>query len=181
MNKQLKWDLYFLEICKTVSLNSKCLSRKIGAILVKDKAIVSTGYNGSPRKVKHCNERDIEFYNWLDNNSLSKRVLTMDNEICPRRIFSYRSGEGLFMCSAGHAERNALIQAARNGISSFQTTLYCSCPLPCKECCIELINAGVERVVCFKGKDYDKYSRILLEEAGILLEEIDEKLLEEKW
>ena len=56
---QLQWDLYYLRIAKTVSENSKCLSRKIGAVLVKDNSIISTGYNGPPRGVKHCNEMDF--------------------------------------------------------------------------------------------------------------------------
>ena len=157
------WDLYFLKLAKEVSKNSKCLSRKIGAILVKDKAIISTGYNGPARGMKHCGERGLDFYTklspilWLKN----------PNESCPRKVFNFKSGDGLFLCQAGHAERNALIQAVRNGISTLGTTLYCACPIPCKDCMIEIINAGVKRLVYLKGKNYDDYSKILLEESDI--------------
>ena len=164
-----KWDLYFLDIAKEVSKNSKCLSRKIGAILVKEKAIISTGYNGPARGMKHCNERPVQFYQKLDNK---KEInYSLDHlahiKICPRKFLDYESGEGLHLCQAGHAERNALIQAARNGISTLGTTLYCACPIPCKDCMIEIINAGVSRLVYLKGKNYDDYSKILLEESDI--------------
>ena len=163
-----KWDLYFLDIAKEVSKNSKCMSRQIGAVLVKDKAIISTGYNGPAKGAKHCNERDLSFYEKL-NKEFSSVILTEKNipRQCPRRIFGYESGEGLHLCQAGHAERNALIQAGRNGISTLKTTLYCYCPMPCKDCMIEIINAGVSRLVFLKGKDYDKYSKVLLDESDV--------------
>jgi len=176
----MKWDLYFLRLAREVSKNSKCLSRKIGAVLVKDKSIISTGYNGAPRGTKHCNERTIDFYKNLDYQFGGKACYEVNESlvnVCPRRIFGYKSGEGLHLCQAGHAERNALIQAGRNGISTLDTKLYCYCPLPCKDCCIEIINAGVKEVVCLKGEDYDGYSRVLLKEANILITEIDSGLL----
>jgi len=160
-----KWDLYFLDIAKEVSKNSKCMSRQIGAVLVKDKAIISTGYNGPAKGAKHCNERDLKFYLALEGNEPDE--LLGNASKCPRRELGYKSGEGLHLCQAGHAERNALIQAGRNGISTLKTTLYCYCPMPCKDCMIEIINAGVSRLVFLKGKDYDKYSKVLLEESDI--------------
>jgi len=161
------WDLYFLKLAKEVSSNSKCLSRKIGAILVKEKAIISTGYNGPARGMKHCGERDIGFYESIEVESNGRGTTADKIDSCPRRLFQYESGEGLYLCQAGHAERNALIQAARNGISTLGTTLYCACPIPCKDCMIEIINAGVSRLVYLKGKNYDDYSKILLEESDI--------------
>jgi len=176
--KQLDWDIYFLKIAKTVAENSKCLSRKIGAVLVKDKAIISTGYNGPARGVLHCNQRPLEFYSKLDdlNNGgdgsrvTGKWFMDGDNSYpvkCPRKYFDYTSGQGLHLCQAGHAERNALIQAAKNGISTEGSTLYCYCPQVCKDCAIEIINAGVSRLVFLKGKDYDNYSKVILKDANI--------------
>jgi dCMP deaminase len=179
-NSELRWDSYFMSICDVVAKNSKCMSRKIGSILVKDRAIISTGYNGPVRGAKHCNERTLDFYNKLNEEPLNKTLSLhgRDENLlpmqCPRRIFGYPSGKGLFLCQAGHAERNTLIQAARNGISTLNTTLYCCCPLPCKECMIECINAGVKEIVCFKGNDYDSYSRIIAKEANIILRELEQ-------
>ena len=171
MNNRKSWDLYFLRIAREVSKNSSCLSRKIGAVLVKDKAIISTGYNGPSRGVKHCNERTVDFYAQLNNtpySDLDREVTKWQKAgLCPRRLFGYKSGEGLHLCQAVHAERNSLIQAARNGVSTKDTVLYCNCPIPCKDCCKEIINAGVKKIVCLKGQDYDKYAKVLLEEAKI--------------
>lgn len=175
MNKQLERDLYFLRLAREVAKNSSCLSRKIGSVLVKDGCIISTGYNGAPKGVKHCDERDLDFYAQLDKK-LHNEVYAMRN-VCPRREFKYLSGQGLHLCQAVHSERNAIIQSARNGISTKDTVLYCYCPLPCKDCMIELINSGVKEIVCLKGEDYDNYSRVLLNEAKIILREIDLNLL----
>jgi len=163
-----KFDLYFLRIAREVSKNSSCLSRKIGAVLVKDKAIVSTGYNGPSRGVKHCNERLMDFYCNLDKEKVYEK--SIDGAIpdgCPRKVLGYKSGEGLHLCQAGHGERNALIQAARNGISTKDTTLYCFCGQVCKDCAIEIINAGVKRLVYLEGPEYDSYSKTILNESGI--------------
>lgn len=145
--KDKEWDIYFLRLAKYVSNNSKCLSRKIGAVLVADgKFVVSTGYNGPPIDFRSCS--DI-MKNKTDNT-------------CPRKKAGYKSGEGLHICPAAHAERNALILAGRNGIATKDTTLYCYCGLPCKDCLIEIINAGVKEIVCIKEKDrplfYDSLS-----------------------
>jgi len=167
---QLNWDKYFLRLAREVSKNSKCLSRQIGAVLVKDKSIISTGYNGPARGVKHCNERDLEFYKNLDGRNLTN--IEKDENICPRRRFAYKSGQGLHLCQAGHAERNALIQSARNGISTKGTTLYCWCSQVCKDCAIEIINAGVDTLVYLVGSEYDKYSKTILLESGITIKTI---------
>ena len=124
----------------------------------------NTGYNGPPRGVRECNERSYQFYRNLFD--IPNKVENTPIIKCPRRMFGYNSGKGLHLCQAGHAERNALIQAGRNGISTLGTTLYCYCSLPCKDCMIEIINAGVETLVYLDDKvDYDNYSRILLEES----------------
>ena len=161
----MRWDIYFLRIAKEVSERTKCLSRKVGAVLVYDKSIISTGYNGPPRGIKRCEEREPSFYWELDDGKTELSSETAYKDICPRRKLNYKSGQGLHLCQAGHAERNALINAARLGISTLGSTMYCYCALPCLPCMIEIINAGVERLVYLKGSDYHKYSRVLLEES----------------
>ena len=176
--KVRKWDIYFLKIAREVSKNSKCLSRQIGAVLVKDKSIISTGYNGPARGVKHCGERLINFYFKLNKPTLKEGEFYFNEEPeaipdnCPRKILGYKSGQGLHLCQAGHAERNALIQAGRNGISTLNTTLYCWCPLPCMPCIIEIINAGVNTLVFLEGPEYDNYSKTILDESGINIRKI---------
>lgn len=173
MTKQHNWDLYFMRVAREVSKKSKCMSRKLGAVLVKDKAIISTGFNGAPRGVKECNERDYLFYENLGERTARVIKSNCDITKCPRRICGFKSGEGLFMCQAGHAERNALIQAGRNGISTKDTVLYCYCGQVCKDCAIETINAGVKELIYLDGqREYDKYGGILLKEAEIIVRKI---------
>jgi len=180
MSNQLEWSIYFLKIAKEVANNSKCMSRQIGTVIVKDKAIISTGYNGPSRGTKHCNERKFGFYEKLvgENyllNSVNKEEYPTT---CPRRAFGYKSGKGLHLCQAGHSERNALIQAARNGISTLGSTLYCYCGRPCKDCMIEIVNAGISTVVCLKEEvEYDEYSKVIAEEAGLLIIQIEKSLI----
>ena len=177
MNKN---DLYFMRIAKEVSKNSKCLSRKIGSVLVKDNSIISTGYNGPAKGVKHCNERTHTFYRKLDKkeelNNIDKTSSKAAWIVCPRQALGYKSGQGLHLCQAGHSERNALIQAGRNGISTRDTILYCYCGLPCKDCMIEIINSGVKTIVCLKikgSKTYDDYSSTIAKDSGIEIREIE--------
>jgi len=154
------WDKYFLEIAEVVARNSKCCSIKIGAVLVKDKSIISTGYNGPPRGVPPCDERHKVDKSFL---SLYEGHNTMPKEgVCPRRAFGYKSGEGLHLCVAGHAERNALINAAREGIKTYGTKLYLTCGVPCTPCLVEIINAGVEEVICTSMVLYDASARYLM-------------------
>jgi len=178
--KNHKWDIYFLKIAREVSKNSKCLSRQIGAVLVRDKSIISTGYNGPARGVTHCNKRFIGFYCKLDKGKVyMKDVEYSTPEECPRKVLGYKSGQGLHLCQAGHAERNALINAARNGISTKGTTLYCWCPMPCKDCAIEIVNAGVNIVTCLHGIEYDEYAKIILLEGGITINKTMDIALDE--
>jgi dCMP deaminase len=177
ITKQLEKDLYYLRIAKTVSLRSKCLSRKIGSVLVKDDSIIGSGFNGPAKGVKHCNERVMGFYKDL-NNTPDIELNYEYPEQCPRRLFNYKSGRGLHLCQAGHSERNAILQAARNGISTKDTTLYAFCGIPCKDCSIELVNAGIKEIVCLKKEqNYDQYAEVILQESGILLRTVDESLI----
>ena len=165
----MRWDEYYLNLCKTVGSNSKCLSRKIGSIIVMDKSILSTGYNGPPRGVSICDQR------WLSDPYLNKRgkelgIFSTDQILpgkCPRYVLGYKSGQGLDLCIAGHAERNALINAARVGTAIKGATLYLDTVVCCKDCLIEIINAGIVEVVCTDLTYYDGQSEYLVRESGI--------------
>lgn len=150
-----EWDDYFLRIARVVAENSKCYSRKIGAVLVKDKAIISTGYNGPPRGMDPC----------TTDSYLKTGVV---EEGCPRKAAGFPSGKGLHLCPAAHAERNALIQAARTGVSTLGSTLYCYCGQVCKDCAAEIVNAGVVRLVYLEGvRPYDDLAGKILACSGI--------------
>jgi dCMP deaminase len=96
--------------------------------------------------------------------------------VCPRQLQGYKSGEGLHLCVAGHAERNAILQAARAGIPTKGATLVCHCGIPCKDCAIEIINAGIVEVVFVQKEKYhgdhdyyDELSKYLFENSDIIL------------
>ena len=164
----MNWDHYFLRIAKNVAKNSKCFSKQLGAVLVKDKRILSTGYNGPSIEVRRCNQW-AKVDGWPIDNT--------DN-VCPRRKkMGFGSGEGLENCPAAHAERNTILSAAYMGICTKDTTLYAYCHLPCKDCIIELINAGIKEIVYLEGPDYDTLSRAILKDTHITLRPIKEEEL----
>lgn len=136
------WEQYFMEIAQLVSSRSTCLRRQVGAVLVRDKHIIATGYNGSPRGVAHCLEIG-----------------------CLREKLGIPSGERHEMCRGTHAEQNAIIQAALHGVSTQGATLYCT-HQPCILCAKMLINAGV-RTVVFQGEYPDGLALELMNEAGL--------------
>lgn len=138
------WDEYFMDIARLVAKRSTCLRRQVGAVLVRDKHILSTGYNGAPSGLRHCLEIG-----------------------CLRDMRGIPSGTQQEICRGIHAEQNAIIQAALHGSSTQKATLYCT-HQPCVLCAKMLINAGVERVV-FAGDYPDALARELMEEAGIVL------------
>ena len=170
-----KWDIYFHKICKSVAFKSPCLSRKIGAILVKDKVIIATGYNGPARGVPHCGkdrfEKD-EILKFAMKDILPEKA-SLIATTCPRQLLNYKSGEGLHLCPAEHAERNCIASAARLGISVKGTTLYMNCCLPCKNCITLLINAGVEEIVVEDTIHYDKYSEFIYKHCNIKLRKFE--------
>ncbi len=138
------WDKYFMDIAVLVASRATCLRRKVGAVLVKNKRVLATGYNGPPRGLKHCNERPGG---------------------CLREQNHVPSGERHEISRAVHAEQNAIIQAAVHGFSIEGTTLY-STNHPCVLCTKMLINAGVKEFVYAEGYP-DQLSAELIEEAGI--------------
>lgn len=156
--KQRRWDSYFHTICIAVASKSPCLSRQIGAILVRDKSIVSTGYNGPARGYPHC-------------KSSVEDVVLFGSDLCPRRAKGYKSGEGLRLCPAAHAEGNTVANAARNGVSTIDTTLYMNCIIPCKDCAIILVNAGIKEIVIDDATPYHEMSLGVLKEGNIKVRE----------
>jgi len=167
-----RWDRRFYNTCVEISRWSSCLSRQIGAIIVRDNTIVSTGYNGPPRGVTHCSNRikNDPFLHKLFREAGFIPVISgiPDTGHCPRTALGYKSGEGLHLCTATHAEQNAIVNAARLGISTNGTEIYMNCGIPCKECLKAIINAGIHTVVCENTTDwYDEMSKFLVVESGI--------------
>ncbi len=138
------WDEYFLEIAALISKRSTCLRRGVGALLVKDKRILATGYNGAPRGLKHCSETG-----------------------CLREKLKIPSGERHELCRGLHAEQNVLLQASLHGVSVRDSILYCTIQ-PCIICTKMLINAGIKEIVATDGYP-DKMSMDFLKEAGVTL------------
>ena len=137
-----RWDVYFHTICESVASKSPCLSRKIGAILVRDHSIISTGFNGPPRGIPHCGVERWKLDSYL--SKFSFQPSDKEKEImCPRRLLGYASGTHMELCPAQHAEENAVSNAARNGVSTIDTILYMNSVTPCKNCFGTLINAGI--------------------------------------
>ena len=136
------WDDYFLEIAAVVAKRSTCLRRHVGAVIVRDRQIISTGYNGAPSGIRHCSEVG-----------------------CLRERLHVPSGERHELCRGLHAEQNAIIQAALHGVSTRGATLYCT-NHPCSICAKMLINAGVIRIVV-NGDYHDSLSEEMLAEAKI--------------
>ena len=136
------WDDYFLEIAAVVAKRSTCLRRHVGAVIVRDRQIISTGYNGAPSGIRHCSEVG-----------------------CLRERLHVPSGERHELCRGLHAEQNAIIQAALHGVSTKGGTLYCT-NHPCSICAKMLINAGIIRIVV-NGDYHDQLSEEMLSEAKI--------------
>jgi len=134
------WDEYFMRIAHDVASRSTCLRRKVGAILVKDRRILATGYNGAPKGLPHCVK-------------------------CLREELGVPSGQRHELCRGVHAEQNAIIQAAVFGVSTKDATLYTT-TFPCIICAKMLINAEIAEIVY--DSDYeDPESAKMLREAGI--------------
>ena len=142
------WDEYFMEIADLVRTRSTCVRRQVGAVIVKDKRILATGYNGAPIGCKHCT--DIG---------------------CMREKLSIPSGERHELCRAIHAEQNAIVQAAHSGVAIDGAVIYVT-HQPCVLCAKMIINAGIKKII-FKGEYPDKLSIDMLKEAGIEMVKTD--------
>jgi len=172
-----RWDKYFHNICESVASKSPCLSRQIGAILIRDHSIVSTGYNGPPRGVPHCGHerfmKDKELSKLLTSSRDYKEIWGVSdiNNTCPRRLLQYDSGTHMELCPAQHAEENAVSNAARLGVSVLGTTLYMNSIIPCQKCYGTLINAGIVEIVVDNAKVYDQYTNFLINNSSIVIRE----------
>jgi dCMP deaminase len=138
------WDEYFLRIAEEVSNRSTCLRRHVGAVLVKERRILATGYNGAPSGIRHCAEAG-----------------------CTRELLAIPSGERHELCRGLHAEQNALLQAAYHGVAVGGAVVY-STHQPCVVCAKMLINAGVREINYMTGYP-DPLAEELLAEAAVLL------------
>ena len=141
------WDEYFLDVAKLVAKRATCLRRSVGAVLVKDKRILATGYNGAPAGLKHCVDAG-----------------------CIRQKLNIPSGERHELCRALHAEQNALIQASLYGISVKGSTLYSTCQ-PCVICVKMIINAGIKEIVISGGYP-DRMALDFLRQAKIKIKRL---------
>ena len=148
-----KWDRRFMEMAHLIASWSSCFApgRAIGAVIVRDKRIMTTGYNGAPQGMKTCKERGE----------------------CLRRKMGIPSGTRAEICYAIHAEQNAIIQAAKLGVQIEGATLYCT-HQPCSVCAKMIINAGIRRVVYREGYP-DPFSLEIFKEAGVDLERFDQE------
>ena len=142
------WEEYFMDITHLVAKRSTCLRRQVGALLVKDKKILATGYNGAPSRLEHC----------LDIG-------------CLRQKQGIPSGERHELCRGLHAEQNAIIQAAYHGVEIRGATLYCT-NHPCIICSKMIINAGIQRIVYDEGYA-DALAKEMLKESGIEVGKFD--------
>lgn len=142
------WDEYFMRIARMVALRSNCVKRKVAAIVVRDRRIISTGYNGTPRGVRNCNQGG-----------------------CPRCNSLAASGTRLDECVCSHGEENAIVQAAYHGISIKDAVLYTTLS-PCLQCTKMIINAGIREVVFNAQYPLGETAQTILAEAGVVCRQL---------
>lgn len=150
MSNRPTWHQYFMEAAELVAKRSTCLRRKVGAVIVRDNQILSTGYNGAPKHVPHCSETG-----------------------CLRKQMNVPSGQRHELCRGVHAEQNAIIQAAVNGSSIAGGVLYCT-NQPCVICSKLIINAEI-RSIYIADTYPDELAQEMLREAGIEMCLLDTK------
>ena len=155
MKKRPGWDEYFMDIAKVTASRSNCCRRHIGAVIVKDHRIISTGYNGTPKGVKNCNEGG-----------------------CPRCASDAPSGEKLGECICCHAEENAIVQAAYHGVSVKDSSIYTTFS-PCLLCSKMIINSGIKEVIYLNLYRFDQKTKALLGEANVSIRSIAEPKLQD--
>lgn len=148
-DKRPAWDEYFLEVAALVSRRATCLRRSVGAVLVKDKKILATGYNGAPSGLKHC----------VDTG-------------CLREKLKIASGQRHELCRGLHAEQNVILQAALYGVSTKGSVLYIT-NQPCVICAKMLINAGIKEIIVSNGYP-DELALDFLKEAKIRIRRFEE-------
>lgn len=148
--KRKSKDVYFAEIADLVSSRSTCLRNHVGAVIVKDSQILSTGYNGAPKGLPHCDEVG-----------------------CIREKLGVKPGERHELCRGLHAEQNAIIQAAYHGVSVKDAKIYCTTK-PCSICTKMIINAGIQEIIYIEEYN-DELAAQLIEESDLILRKVDVK------
>lgn len=143
------WDEYFMNIAKVASLRSNCIKRKVAAVIIRDKRVISTGYNGTPRGVTNCSDGG-----------------------CPRCMSFASSGSSLTECLCSHAEENAIVQAAYHGVSIKDACLYTTFS-PCLICTKMILNSGIREVVYNASYPLGELPLKLLTEAGIAVRHVE--------
>jgi len=138
------WEIYFMDITDLVAKRSTCLRRAVGAIIVKDKQILSTGYNGAPKNVRHCEEVG-----------------------CLREKLNVESGQRHELCRGIQAGQNGIIQAAFHGVSVRDASLFCT-NQPCSICAKMIINAGIQKIY-YRSGYADPLALEMIEESGVEL------------
>ncbi len=146
INKRPSWDEYFLDLAQMVKKRSNCLRMAVGVVIVKDKHIIATGYNGTPAGIKNCNEGGC------DRCLQRQRNLLKENE---RKD----------LCICVHAEQNALLQSAYHGVSTKDAIMYLT-TAPCLQCAKHIINAGI-KIVIYKTDHQDELGINLLKSVGL--------------
>ncbi|KAK8869968.1 hypothetical protein IAR55_000538 [Kwoniella newhampshirensis] len=141
------WDTYFMTLASLASHRSNCMKRRVGALLVRSKRILSTGYNGTPRGTRNCNQGG-----------------------CRRCNGSARGGEALDECLCLHAEENALLEAGRERIGD-DSVIYCN-TCPCLRCSVKIVQCGVREVVYNQSYSMDEASAVILKEGGVILRQL---------
>ncbi|MCJ1461017.1 Deoxycytidine monophosphate (dCMP) deaminase [Mycoblastus sanguinarius] len=138
------WDQYFMQLASLAAQRSNCMKRRVGCVLVREKRVISTGYNGTPRNLKNCNEGG-----------------------CARCNAGHKAGVSLSTCLCIHAEENALLEAGRERIRE-GSTLYCN-TYPCLTCSVKITQVGISEVVYFQGYGIDKHAPAVFAEANVRL------------
>jgi len=138
------WDQYFMTLANLAARRSNCMRRQVGCVLVREKRVISTGYNGTPRNITNCNEGG-----------------------CPRCNGASAGGSGLSTCFCVHAEENALLEAGRERVGA-EAVLYCT-TCPCLTCCIKIVQVGIKEVVFSRSYYMDSETAALFKEAGVQL------------
>lgn len=152
MTERPTYDEYFMSMAFLAATRSTCLRRKVGAVLVKNKHVLATGYNGPPKDMKHCDETG-----------------------CLREELGIPSGERHEICRGLHAEQNAIIQAAVFGISIDESVIYVT-DTPCVVCAKMLINSGVKEIIY--GGDYpDDLARQMIDESNLSIRQFEGRII----
>lgn len=148
VNNRPSWETYFMDITRLVAKRSTCTRRAVGAVIVKDRRVLATGYNGAPSHVRHCSEVG-----------------------CLREQMEVPSGERHELCRGIHAEQNAIVQAALHGVSIKGASLYCT-NQPCSICAKMIINAGIS-IIIYESGYADPLSIEMLDEAKVELFQLE--------